>query len=299
MTGGADTAAAIERALEVPVRGGVLRGSEWRPDADGPVVVGIHGITANHRAFRGLAERLSARVVALDLRGRGRSRSLPGPYDLDALAADVAAALDALAIARAVVVGHSMGAFVAARLAASRPDLVASVVLVDGGLPLAPVGDPAALLGPAIERLARTFPSREAYRRFWQAHPAFTEWSALADDYVDHDLVEVDGALRPSARIEAVEVAMRELADADAALAALDAVRAPIRLLTSPLGLLAEPPGLYGGGRLDALLERLPTVRARSVPGTNHYTILLGAGIDAVARATEDAAHEAAGGEMP
>ncbi|MFC7432607.1 MULTISPECIES: alpha/beta fold hydrolase [unclassified Agrococcus] len=299
MTGEAGTAAAIERALDVPVAGGSLHGSDWRPDAPGPVVVGVHGITANHRSFHGLADRLGMRLVALDLRGRGRSRALPGPYDLDALAADVAAALDALAISRAIVVGHSMGAFVAARLAASRPDLVASLVLVDGGLPLASVADPAAVLGPAIERLSRTFGSREEYRDLWRQHPAFVEWSTLAEKHVDHDLALIDGALRPSALPEAVRVAMLALGDADAALAALDAVRAPIRLLTSPLGLLAEPPGLYGGGRLQGLLERLPAVRASDVPGTNHYTILLGAGIDAVARATEDAAHEAAGGEMP
>lgn len=297
MTGEAATAAATERALAVPVAGGELVGTEWRSSAAGRVVVGLHGITANHRSFHGLAERLDARFVAFDLRGRGASRALPGPYDLDALALDVAVVLDALMIADAIVVGHSMGGFVAARLAASRPDLVASLVLVDGGLPLAPVGDPEALLGPAVERLSMTFASRDEYRAFWQRHPAFADWSPLAEEYVDYDLTSVDGALRPSALPEAVRDAMRALADADGALAALDRVQAPIRLLTSPLGLLAEAPGLYGG-RLDALLERAPAVQAREVPGTNHYTILLGAGIDAVAETIEQAAHEAAGEGM-
>ncbi len=298
MTGGPATAAADERALAVPVAGGELVGTRWRSDASGRVVVGLHGITANHRSFHGLAERLEAPLVAFDLRGRGRSRTLPGPYDLDSLAVDVAAALDALGVADAIVVGHSMGGFVAARLAASRPDLVASLVLVDGGLPLAPAGDPEALLGPAIERLSMTFASREEYRAFWQRHPAFVDWSPLAEEYVDYDLTSVDGALRPSALPEAVRVAMLGLGDADDALATLDRVAAPIHLLTSPLGLLAEPPGLYGG-RLDALLARVPAVQAREVPGTNHYTILLGAGLDAVAETIEHAAHEAAGKEMP
>lgn len=297
MTDAAASAAASERPLAVPVAGGELVGTDWRADASGPVVVGLHGITANHRSFHGLADRLPFRLVAFDLRGRGRSRGLPGPYGLDALATDVAAALDALGIASAIVVGHSMGGFVAARLAASRPDLVASLVLVDGGLPLAPVEDPAALLGPAVERLSMTFDSRDAYRAFWQGHPAFAEWTPLAEEYVDHDLAEIDGALRPSARPDAVREAMLELADADAALAALDAVAAPIRLLTGPLGLLAEPPGLYGG-RMERLLARLPAVRAREVAGTNHYTILLGAGLDAVAETIEEVAHEAAGGGM-
>lgn len=298
MTGEAATAAVTERALTVALPAGELVGTEWRSSAPGRVVVGLHGVTANHRAFHGLAERLDARLVALDLPGRGGSRALPGPYDLDTLAAHVAAALDALAIADAIVVGHSMGGFLATRLAASRPDLVASLVLLDGGLPLAPIADPEALLGPAVERLSMTFASREEYRAFWQRHPAFVDWSPLAEEYVDYDLASIDGALRPSALPEAVRVGMLGLADADGALAALDAVRAPIRLLTCPLGLLAEPPGLYSG-RLDGLLARMPRVQAREVPGTNHYTILLGVGIDAVARATEEAAHEAAGEEMP
>lgn len=298
MTSEVATAAAPERAVQASVPGGALVGTQWRESASGPVVVGLHGITANHRSFHGLADRLDLRLVAFDLRGRGRSRSLPGPYDLDALAADVAAALDALSITDAIVVGHSMGGFVAARLAASRPDLVASLVLVDGGLPLAPVAGPEALLGPAIERLSMTFDSPDDHRAFWRRHPAFADWTPLAEEHVDHDLAEIDGALRPSALPEAVQVAMRSLADADGALAALDAVTAPIHLLTSPLGLLAEPPGLYGG-RMQALLERLPAVRSREVAGTNHYTILLGSGIDAVAETIEHAAHEAAGEEMP
>lgn len=128
-----------------------------------------------------------------------------------------------------------------------------------------------------------------------------TEWRASAPGRAVVGLHGITAnhrsSLRPSALPEAVRVAMLVLADADGALAALDHVQTPIRLVTSPLGLLAEPPGLYGG-RLDALLERLPAVRARELPGTNHDTILLGAGIDVVAETIEQAAHEAAGEGM-
>ena len=88
--------------------------------------------------------------------------------------------LDREGVEQAVVAGHSMGAYVAAQLAAEHPERVRALVLVDGGLPLpVPDGvDPDALLnatlGPAIERLTATFPDFEAHRAFWRRHPAFT-----------------------------------------------------------------------------------------------------------------------------
>ena len=49
---------------------------------------------------------------------------------------DVVAALDHLGVEKAQIVGHSMGAFVAAVVARRHPDRVSSLLLVDGGLPL-------------------------------------------------------------------------------------------------------------------------------------------------------------------
>ncbi|TXQ54874.1 alpha/beta hydrolase, partial [Escherichia coli] len=149
-----------------------------------------------------------------------------GPFRLAQHADDVAAAMRAAGIARAIVVGHSMGAFVAVRLASAHPELVASLVLVDGRLPPrpAPAGRhlrPEDVLGPAIDRLRMTFPSREAYREFWRQHPAFGPyWSDAIEAYVDYDLVPVDaqseaetagGMLRPSANPDAVLTNLVEL----------------------------------------------------------------------------------------
>ena len=52
------------------------------------------------------------RLIAPDLRGRGRSNTLPGPFGMTRHADDMAAVLDFLGVPRAVVVGHSMGGFV-------------------------------------------------------------------------------------------------------------------------------------------------------------------------------------------
>src|SRR5680860_1906273 len=70
---------------DVAVDGGLLRVAVWEPGgpAQGPVptVLAIHGITANHLCWPLLAQALpDVRIVAPDLRGRGRSNALPGPY---------------------------------------------------------------------------------------------------------------------------------------------------------------------------------------------------------------------------
>jgi pimeloyl-ACP methyl ester carboxylesterase len=102
---------------------------------DEPAVVLVPGIFASHRSVAALAEEIAParRVIALDLRGRGRSNG-PGPYGIERHASDLWAALDALEVERPKLVGHSLGAFVVAVAAASRPGSVDDVVLLDGGL---------------------------------------------------------------------------------------------------------------------------------------------------------------------
>src|SRR4051794_8675431 len=85
-----------------------------RPDA--PVVLAAHGITANGLSWGPVAEQLDGAVTLLapDLRGRAGSSHLPGPYGLARHADDLAAILDDRGVRQAVLVGHSMGAYVAA-----------------------------------------------------------------------------------------------------------------------------------------------------------------------------------------
>jgi lipase len=286
-----------ETAFAAAVEGGALAGSHWHREAAGPPVLGLHGITANHRSYAGLAEVLERPLLAVDLRGRGRSRDLPPPYTLVQHADDAARALDAAAVDRAVVVGHSMGAFVATRLAERHPERVLGLVLVDGGLPLPAPREGARaedLLGPAIERLRRTFESPEAYRAFWREHPALGPyWNDVIEGYVDADLRLVDGALRPGALLDAVLTNVVELdgrAGYAEAVLALEARGCPRILLTSPRGLLDDVPPLYGRQWLADWTARLPGLLVEEVPDTNHYTILLGSGVTAVARAIESLA---------
>jgi len=271
-----------DRESSAPVDGGELAYGEWNPAAPGPAVLAVHGITATHRAWPVLARHLpGTRILAPDLRGRGRSADLPAPYGLRQHARDLAALLDHAGLDRVVVVGHSMGAFVSVRFAAAHPDRVASLVLVDGGVPLAvpegvsPEDLPRVTLGPALERLSQAFPSREAYRDFWRAHPALGPyWSEAVAGYVDYDLVESDGALRPSPNPEAVAQSARELGGQDGYPDDLAALRMRVDVLRAPRGLLDADP-LYAPGVLDAAVAALPDAALHEVEDVNHYTIVM------------------------
>ena len=289
--------------LSVPVRGGQLAVGTWG-DESMPPVLAVHGVTANHLTWPLVSQHLpGVRIVAPDLRGRGRSNTLPGPWGMPQHADDLAAVLDGLGIDRAVVLGHSMGAFASLVLANRHPDRVSSLVLIDGGLPLpTPPGVTddelmKATLGPAAQRLSMTFASREQYRDFWRQHPAFaTDWSRLVEDYVDYDLVGEEPNLHPSTSYEAVAADSIELRGGESLLRAIDELRHPTTFISAPRGLLDEVPPLYPAEAIEEWSAKLPAVRMLAAENVNHYTIVMS---DRGARAVAEVVAEAIGAVQP
>lgn len=161
--------------------------------ADGsPPVLLLHGWAGSRRSFAALLPLLPAslRVLALDLRGHGDADKPPDGYDLPTLAADVVAALDALGIGRAVLVGASSGGYVAQQVAVAAPERVAGLVLA--GAPRDLRGRP-----PFAAELARlTDPVDPVWARAFVA--GFTDLERLPGWYVD---VMVEDALRLPASI--------------------------------------------------------------------------------------------------
>ncbi|MEW2622454.1 alpha/beta hydrolase [Streptomyces sp. NPDC048106] len=298
--------------FQVPVHGGELAVLRWPArDPSAPVVIALHGITANGLMWARVAHHLAGRVtlVAPDLRGRGGSGRLPGPYGIAAHADDTAAVADALGVGRVVLAGHSMGAFTAALTAVRHPHLPTALLLVDGGVgfPVPPGLDPDALvtsvIGPAMDRLSMTFPDRDAYRAFWRRHLAFADsWSPWVDAYIQRDLVGEVPRLRSSCALDAVRTdGVDQLGEEVSG--AVRRLPGPAVLLWAERGLLDQPQGLYDERRLASAGLDPHLVRPRLVPGTNHYTIVIGdQGARAVARhllAAADVPEPAGPGALP
>ena len=103
---------------------------------DAPAVLMLHGLSDSSFSFSRILPLLpmSLQAIALDQRGHGDSGRPDAGYTLDAMAGDAIAVMDAAGIDQAMVVGHSMGSFVARVMAATAPDRVTSLVLIDPGL---------------------------------------------------------------------------------------------------------------------------------------------------------------------
>ena len=120
---------------EVEANGLRLHYLDWGGDAL-PLLLCIHGYAQNAHSwdFTALALRDRYRVLALDLRGHGDSQWAPdGDYSQQAYLADVQAFVEAVAPGPLVVVGLSLGGSIAYSYAATHPDRVRTLVVVDTG----------------------------------------------------------------------------------------------------------------------------------------------------------------------
>jgi lipase len=265
----------------------------------GAPLVALHGLTASYVSFAGVAEHLAGRraLFALDLRGRGRSDKPAGPYGMAQHAADVAAAMRAMGLGSSIIVGHSMGGFVATALASQSPELVAGLVLIDGGYALA-MSSPGSMQGLNVQgldaalalrinQLRQTYPSREAYRQFWRTQPHFPPdaWNPWIEAFLNYEIDEykIDGtppALRPRASVEGVSADIMEGLDPGIAreriIARCRALRVPVLMLRATAGFIPNSPPLYPDAIMDQMRACIPQMEDQLIPDSTHYTMILG-----------------------
>jgi non-heme chloroperoxidase len=122
--------------MAITLRSGITLHYRAQGPATGPALILLHGFTDSSFSFSRVLPLLppSVRVIVPDQRGHGRSDRTPGDYSMDALARDVVELMDALNVPTATIVGHSMGSFVARRVAWLAPGRISRLVLVGAGL---------------------------------------------------------------------------------------------------------------------------------------------------------------------
>jgi pimeloyl-ACP methyl ester carboxylesterase len=252
----------------------------------GAPVVALHGLTASYMNFVGVAERLAGRrpLIALDLRGRGDSDKPAGPNGIAQHARDVAEAMRALGLGPSIILGHSMGAFVSTALAQQDPELVAGVVMVDGGYLLDMPGaadTPGILdsmLAQRIDQLNQTYPSRADYLEYWRGRPHFpaADWGPWVEAFLSYEIGGEEPNLRPKASETAVRADVADGFRHTEIAGRLGSLQVPALLLRATSGFVPNQPQLIPDAVLAEMRALLPELREETVPDTTHYTIVLG-----------------------
>ncbi|HET7270538.1 MAG TPA: alpha/beta hydrolase [Rubrobacter sp.] len=254
-------------------------------------VVCLHGITAQHRAFNAAARYLgpSRGLVGVDLRGRGNSDKPDSGYGLEAHAADVVRVFDHLGLESAVLVGHSMGGFVALKTTLTYPERVRALVLLDGGWPRVESvpeemteeekEEAAALeegLARAFRRLDMTFESPEDYLNFWFPGQGLTMDDLPPDlaDYYLYDLGKVEGGYQPKASRTAAEEDSPAVSETSPTVEEMRGVACPVALVRASQGFFPGSDPLISDETSDVMAQVLDIREEILLEGANHYTML-------------------------
>jgi pimeloyl-ACP methyl ester carboxylesterase len=263
----------------------------WRSGSGEDPAICLHGITAQHRTFNAAARYLasSRSLVGVDLRGRGDSEKPESGYGLEVHARDVIRVLDHLGLEDTVIVGHSMGGFVALQTALSYPGRVRALVLLDSGWPRiesAPEEmseeqkqEAAAIeegLERAFRRLDMTFESPEDYLDFWFPNRNLTLDDLPPDlaDYYLYDLEKVEGGYRPKASRAAAEEDSASISSEAPTLEELRGVGCPVALVRASEGFFPGADPLVSDDIRDAMAGALDIRSDTLVEGATHYTML-------------------------
>lgn len=269
--------------MRIDAGGGVSLDGEQA--GEGRTIVLLHGLTATRRyvvmGSRTL-ERSGHRVVAYDARAHGHSTPAPdrASYGYELLADDLEAVLDRLGLARAILAGASMGAHTAVRLALTRPERVAGLVLITPSFdPSRPRDEQELARWDALARGLREG-GVEGFVRAYELNAVPQAWRATVERVLrqrlsahEHPLAVADALeavprSRPFERLQELEaialpsvvVGSRDEADPGHPLAVAELYARTIpgaRLVVERPGPPARSPIAWQGGQLSRVIAEL------------------------------------------
>ena len=247
--------------------------AERHGEPDQPLVLCVHGLSANVRSFDTIAGPLAEagrQVVALDLRGRGATPdSGPGTYGLESHARDVLAVADELGAERFAMVGWSMGAMITLTVAGTAAERLTHAVLVDAAA--TPEQGMLDAVRAGLARLDAVVPDPQAYLDAIRAVGAVQPWEPFWDAYYRYELVQrEDGSWSPRTSARACLEDFEGALDAD--------LRALWPSLTMPSLLVRCTAELNGGVMIpeadrDALRETAADLEVAEID-RNHFGVV-------------------------
>jgi pimeloyl-ACP methyl ester carboxylesterase len=144
----------------------------------------IHGYTDNSRSWSLIAPYLKERrLLAIDLRGHGKSDAPACCYAFTDFANDAALFLDAMGVAKADVIGHSLGSLTAQLLAAQHPAKVDHVVLISSTTGMG--GGPGSWLWDNVTTLVAPIDPDSQFMKDWYTNP-----NPVDEDYITRERTE-------------------------------------------------------------------------------------------------------------
>lgn len=136
---------------------------EW--GRSGSYIILLHGMNGDAQIWKDLAPIIASdhHVVAPDRRGTGKSDKPNEGYDFETLVNDVALLSENLKVKSVILIGHSFGAQLALMVAARRPELVSSVILIDGGFWPKKTAPDTSVPSSEIEKTSRGYDPESVY----------------------------------------------------------------------------------------------------------------------------------------
>ena len=246
-------------------------------EGEGKPILCVHGLTANCRCWDLIASSLvpGNNIIAMDLRGRGLSDKPATGYSLQYHIQDIFCVLDNIRQEKIVLMGHSLGAFIALAFAAIYPERTEKIILMDGGGQLTQdQWDKVTLaIKPSLDRLGQVFPSFAAYVANMKLAPFLQPWSQALEDYFRYESETVEGGVRsrinPANIIEEAQNIRQETPEHY-----YSKVTCPVLILRATDGILSNDDLVLPESAVDRMVSEIPNARRADINGTNHFSIL-------------------------
>jgi 3-oxoadipate enol-lactonase len=240
--------------LQATDRIAFLNSVSCRDIGQGPVVLLLHGFCESNRIFEGIAPALAVecRMVMPDLPGHGGTAWEKGIRSLDDFACWLRDLLDALEVEQCLLVGHSMGGYVAAAFAALFPERLLGLGMLHS----------TALADPDERRENRT-----KSMAFVEAHGKGLFLKAFVDSLF-HDpkphWLQLLADITADTDEEAILACLRMMRDRPDRSAVVGALKVPVMYITG------AKDGLVSPERSRLELQQLPLALLNRIPEASH-----------------------------